>query len=133
MLFRSRHAVAQAAEEFAVRDTLAQPRALGDEALVASIDVGQQFIEHVFRDRGVATVTAELLFVAFEFFENVRFQIGAPTHIDDFEQRGQRKMVIHVSGSQQQLFKSPKQVFQTQIGANSFVEWVFVKNHKSAL
>ena len=93
------------------------------------VDARQQIIQHRFGHRRVAAVACELLLVALKFFQDVRFQIGAATHLHNLKQGGECKVVVNLGGAQQQLFEPTQQVLQSQISADTLVEWVFVKNH----
>ena len=102
---------------------------MGVERLETTVQLGNHRIECGFRDRRVAPVAVELVFVFFDVFENVGFQVGACRHIHDLENRDQRKVMIERLGTWNQFPQPAEQLLKPQVGSEALVKGVFVKDH----
>ena len=67
--------------------------------------------------------------MAIQVLEHVRFEVRSSSDLDDFKQSGEAKMVIDGICALLKDIKATKQVFKPQIGADTFVKRMFVKDH----
>jgi len=84
------------------------------------------------RDGRIAPVAGEQLFLLVQIFQDIGFQIGPHGHVHDFEQRGQREVMVQWVVARHQFAQPAEQVFQPQVGPDAFIEWVLVQNHAEA-
>ena len=129
---RNGQAVAQASEPFVVADKLADVRTRGVDAFKTVVDVLEKTLQHRFRNGWIAAVRLELLFVTLKVFQDVRLEIGAAAHFHDLKHRAEAEVMVGWVVALQQQLEATEQVFQTQVGADAFVERVFVKDHVKA-
>ena len=123
---------AQSHQKIVVVQALADAAADLVEQLKVLVQLGNHTVQCFFRNGGVAAIAVVELFLAFQIFENIRLQLRAGSHLDDFKQRGQRKVVIHRFRSGHQLAHAVEKLLQSQVSANAFIKRVFVQDHEAS-
>ena len=69
------------------------------------------------------------LFLFFQVFQDVGFQVRARSDIHDLEDRGECVVVLQCLLCGDQIAQPLEQLLQAQIGSDTFIEWVFVQDH----
>ena len=108
---------------------MARLAALGVERHEAPVQLADDRVERRFRNGGVAPVGVELVLVLFDVLEHIRLQIGPGCHVHDLENRHQGEVVIQRVGPGDQFPQAAEQLLQPQVGSETLVKGVFVKDH----
>ena len=72
------------------------------------------------------------MLLALEFLQQVRFQVGAPRNLEDFEQRQQGYMMVERVGARDEMARALEQILQAQQGPDALVKRVLVRNDGQA-
>jgi len=108
---------------------MARLAALGVECHEAPVQLGNHCIQRGLRNGGVAPVGVELVLVLFDVLEHIRLQISPCGHVHDLENRHQGEMVVQRVRPGGQFPQATEQLLQPQIGSETLVKRVFVKDH----
>ena len=115
-------------QSFSVSDWPALPGRLFS-AVKQRVELADHLVEHGFGDRRVAAVAVERLLLLVQVLHHVGLQVGARGDVHHFEDRGQGVVVVERVVARDQFAEAAEQVFQPQVGADAFVERVFVEDH----
>ncbi|MNT68710.1 hypothetical protein D3C72_2069650 [compost metagenome] len=64
-----------------------------------------------------------------DVLEHIRLEVGPCRHIHDFEDGYQRKVVVERVGAGNQFSQPAEQLLKPQIGSETLVKGIFVKDH----
>ncbi len=95
----------------------------------AGVELTDHGVKRRFGDCRVAPKTRQGLLLSIEVLEHVRFHVGARGHIHDLEQCLDRVVVIQRVLARHQHSQPFEKLLEPQIGADAFVEGVFVEDH----
>src|SRR6185369_16702332 len=126
---RNADPAADAHEPFVVRQRLACLARQQVQGREASFEFADDLVQHRFGNGWIAAITVEEVFLFFQVLHRIGLQVRARRHIHDFENRGECVVMIDRVRTRDQLPKAAEQVLQAQVGANAFVEGVFVEDH----
>ena len=92
------------------------------------LDFTEHGFERILLDTGIVTERREGLTLALELFHQIRLQVGTTRYFGNFEQRGQRNVVLACVVLIQEEREALEQIFEAQQRANSLVERILVKD-----
>ena len=99
------------------------------ELLESVVQLRQKGVERRLGNGRVAAERAHVRFLLVEVLQHLGFQVGAAGDVHHLEDGDQRVVVVKRAVARQQLAEAANQVLQPQVGANAFVERVFVQDH----
>ena len=93
------------------------------------LDLVERAGERVLGDGRVVAVGEQDLALPFEFLDEVHLEVGTPGDLEDFEQRGDRDVMLVGPFILDEVPGLVEQILKTQQSADAFVEGIFVSDH----
>jgi hypothetical protein len=107
---------------------LSDPAGHGKQGGGGLLDVAQHAGQRLFGYVRVVAERKQHLLLAFEFLQQVGFEVGAPGYLEYFEQRQERDMMVERIGARDEMARALEQILQAQQGPDALVERILVRN-----
>ena len=93
------------------------------------VDLPQHVVERFLRHLGIVAQRLERVLLALQLLQQVGFEVGAPRHLEDLEDRKQRDVVLVRVVLVQEIVDALEQILEPQQRAHALAQWILVADH----